>query len=79
VGALAVVVGMIVAAAALLSVAGDCAGPPVDLVCRHLIRTLSERLGVVAAFVTAVALLTMAGVARLNADPSRRARERRTH
>ncbi len=68
IGLLAALVGVLVAAASLLSVAGDCAGPPADAVCRHLVTTLSERMGVVAALVTVVAMLTMAGLAKLNAS-----------
>jgi hypothetical protein len=73
VGGLAVLVGVAVTAAALLSVVGDCDPPPADPVCRHLITTLSERLGVVAALVTVVTMLTMAGVAKLSArrEPDR--------
>ena len=70
VGALAVVVGTVAAAAAFLSSVGDCAGPPVDAACRHLTVVLSERLGVVAAVVTAVAFLTMAGIAKLDRERS---------
>ena len=68
VGGLAVLVGTAVTVVALLSVVGDCDPPPADPVCRHLITTLSERLGVVAAVVTVVVMLTMAGVARLSAQ-----------
>jgi hypothetical protein len=68
VGLLAVLVGFVAAGAAFLSVAGDCAGPPVDVACRHLTEVLSERLGVLAAVITAVAFLTMAGIAKLDRE-----------
>jgi hypothetical protein len=70
VGVLALVVGVLAAGAAFLSSVGDCAGPPVDAACRHLTVLLSERLGVVAAVVTAVFFLTMAGIARLDRERS---------
>jgi len=71
VGALALVIGLAVFAVAFGSVAGDCAGPPADPVCRRLVTMLAERIGVLAAIVTVVAMLTMAGVAKLNAHPAR--------
>jgi len=70
VGVLAVVIGLTVFAVALLSVGGDCAGPPADPVCRRLVTTLAERIGMLAAIVTVVAMLTMAGLAKLNAHPA---------
>jgi len=68
VGALALVVGLVAAGVAFLSVAGDCAGPPVDVACRKLTALLSERIGVLAALATAVGLLTMAGIAKLDRE-----------
>jgi len=62
------VVGLLAAGVAFVSVAGDCAGPPVDVACRRLTALLSERLGAVAAVATAVVLLTMAGIAKLDRE-----------
>jgi hypothetical protein len=74
---LAALVGATVGGAALLSAAGDCAGPPADLVCQHLARILSERLGIAAALVTVIVVLTFAGLARLEAErwPGRKLEE----
>ncbi len=62
--ALAVAAGAFVAGMALNSTAGDCTAP-VDVVCRQLARTLSERMGIVVGVATAVLVLTFVGLSRL--------------
>jgi hypothetical protein len=66
---LAVTVGATVAALAALSGEGDCSSRvlagPADSECLSLVRSLSERMGLVAAVATAVIALTMIGLARL--------------
>jgi hypothetical protein len=61
-------VGLAVAAVAATSGAGDCASGidqgAGDAVCYALVRTLATRVGVMAAAVTAMLVLTMVGLAR---------------
>jgi hypothetical protein len=72
---LAVTVGAIVTAAAAFDGAGTCASQAVDgasdSVCLQLVRTLAERVGIVAGSLTAILVLTMVGLSRLTArkDP----------
>jgi hypothetical protein len=59
-----------VAGASALSGAGECshvegAGDPV---CLHLVRALSERMGLFAALATVVIVLTMVGLSRMAAE-----------
>ena len=72
----AVTVGAVVTAAAAVSGAGICAAPaldpdipagPGDQVCYHLVRTLSERVGLATAALTAIIALTFIGLSRLAA------------
>ena len=71
---IAVTVGAVVTAAAAFSSIGACAGPaidpalpaaPADDVCYHLVRSMAERTGVMAAAVTAILVLTMVGLSRM--------------
>ncbi len=70
---LAITVGGVVAAAAAVSGAGMCSTPlvdperpsPPDAVCYQLVRTLAERVGLVAAVATAIMALTVIGLSRL--------------
>jgi hypothetical protein len=71
---IAVTVGAVVTAAAAFSSAGACAGTagdpvlppgPADDVCYHLVRSMAERTGVMAAAVTAILVLTMVGLSRM--------------
>ena len=73
---MAATVGAVVTAAAALSGAGICAAPvldpdlpagPTDQVCYHLVRTLSERVGLATAALTAIIALTFVGLSRLAA------------
>jgi hypothetical protein len=66
-------VGALAAMAAASSGAGGCAGSAgpgmgvvadADAVCLHLVRTLAERVGLVAAGFTALVVLTAVGVSR---------------
>ena len=72
---LAITVGAIVTAAAAFDGAGSCSSPAVDgvsdSVCLQLVRTLAERVGIVAGSLTAILVLTMVGLSRMNAhrDP----------
>ena len=72
-------VGALATVSAASSGAGGCAGsaaPPgsvtadADLVCLHLVRTLSQRVGLIAACFTAVLVLTAVGVSRTAEQPS---------
>jgi hypothetical protein len=78
---LSVTVGALVTAAAAVTGAGLCStpdvgselGPPPDIVCYQLVRTLSERVGVATALITAVMALTVVGLSRLivgSGDPA---------
>lgn len=76
----AVTVGAVVTAAAAVSGAGICAAPSIDLdlpagpgdqVCYHLVRTLSERVGLATAALTAIIALTFIGLSRLAAAGER--------
>lgn len=72
---LAVTVGAAVTALAAASSIGSCSGSGqsgADEVCFSLVRTLSERIGVVAAVATAIVVLTMVGLSRLAASNDRR-------
>jgi hypothetical protein len=75
VSALAIGVGAAAGGLALAAGAGSCSGDGVvDQVCSRLVWTLSERVGVAAALVTAVVVLTMVGLARTasaGGDPRR--------
>ena len=70
---LSVTVAAVVAAAAAVAAAGLCSapdigsetGPPPDIVCYQLVRTLSERMGLATALITAVMALTVVGLSRL--------------
>jgi hypothetical protein len=70
---LSVTVGAVVAAAAAVMAAGLCStpdvgsemGPPPDIVCYQLVRSLSERMGLATALMTAVMALTVVGLSRL--------------
>jgi hypothetical protein len=72
---LAITVGAIVTAAAALDGAGSCSSPAADgvsdSVCLQLVRTLAERVGILAGSLTAILVLTMVGLSRLSAhqDP----------
>ena len=77
----AATVGAMVTAAAAVSGAGICAAPsldpdipagPGDQVCYHLVRTLSERVGLATAALTAIIALTFIGLSRLSASGERR-------
>jgi hypothetical protein len=77
---LSITVGSVVAVASALAGTGMCsgAGPdstppagPVDTVCYQLVRTLSERVGLMAACATAIIVLTMVGLSRLAVGPER--------
>jgi hypothetical protein len=70
----AVTVGAVVTAAAVLSGTGPCAGPaldpalpvpPVDDVCYHLVRSMAERAGLLSAVLTAIVVLTVVGLSRV--------------
>ena len=78
---MAVTVGAMVTAAAAVSGAGICAAPaidpdipagPGDQVCYHLVRTLSERVGLATAALTAIIALTFIGLSRLATTGDRR-------
>jgi hypothetical protein len=70
-------VGAASGALSLAAGAGACAGDGVvDEVCSRLVWTLSERVGVAAALVTAVVVLTMIGLSRTASAGSDRRRFR---
>jgi hypothetical protein len=67
---LASVVGGVVGAAAANAGAGECHGPDLgvssaDLMCTHLVATLSQRVGLATAAATAIIVLTFMGLSRL--------------
>jgi hypothetical protein len=75
---LSLTVGTLVAVVSALAGSGICSGPgpgsalsagPVDRVCYQLVRTLSERVGLMSAGATAVIVLTMVGLSRLAGGP----------
>jgi hypothetical protein len=74
VGLLGLVVGAVGTAAAVSSAWGTCdpsGSNPGDPVCYALVRTLSERIGILAAIATVIIVLTMVGLARASAaDPA---------
>ena len=76
--ALSLAVGTVVAIASGASADGMCSGlrtsrnapaNATDRVCLHLVRTLSTRVGVMAACATAIIVLTMVGLSRLAVGP----------
>jgi hypothetical protein len=76
VGLLGLVAGAVGTAAAVSSAWGACEVPssssPGDPVCYALVRTLSERIGILAAIATVIIVLTMVGLARASGASSAR-------